>query len=134
MTSEVKKEHTMSIEIRARKGQLNTVLLKIWCGRPFGMFIGQGVPEHLILHQLRQHPKLSQDLSRILLVDGQIVGHILFSKAQLRHEKQEKSKKLPFWPLCHFTQIFKNRGWEKFWRKQPLTKPEKRGFSIWSSL
>lgn len=53
-----------------------------------------GCSEHLILHQLRQHPNYLEDLSRILLVDGQIVGHILFSKAQLRHEKTGEVKEI----------------------------------------
>lgn len=46
-----------------------------------------GCSEHLILHQLRSHPNYLQDLSKIILVDGQIAGQITYSKAQLRQEE-----------------------------------------------
>ena len=76
----------MSIEIRKeRTAEYRTVENLV--REAFWNVYRPGCSEHLILHQLRQHPNYLEDLSRILLLDGQIVGHILFSKAQLRHEK-----------------------------------------------
>lgn len=44
-----------------------------------------GCSEHLILHQFRHHDNYLKELSKLIAVDGQIAGQIMYSKAQLRH-------------------------------------------------
>ena len=53
-----------------------------------------GCAEHLILHNFRQHPNYLEKLSKVLLLDGKLVGQIMFSDAQLRHEKTGQIKKI----------------------------------------
>ena len=53
-----------------------------------------GCAEHLILHQFRQHPNYLENLSKVILVDGQLAGQIMFSKAQLRHEQTGQVKEI----------------------------------------
>lgn len=53
-----------------------------------------GCMEHLILHNFRKHPNYLEKLSKILLVDDQIVGQIMFSKAQLRRENTGQVKEI----------------------------------------
>lgn len=46
-----------------------------------------GCSEHLILHQLRQHPDYMESLSKLIWVDGQLAGQIAYCKAQLQQEQ-----------------------------------------------
>lgn len=53
-----------------------------------------GCAEHLILHNFRQHSNYLEKLSKVLLLDGKLVGQIMFSDAQLRYEKTGQIKKI----------------------------------------
>ena len=41
--------------------------------------------EHLLVRRLRQSKEFIPELSLVAELDGQIVGHILFTKAQVNH-------------------------------------------------
>lgn len=53
-----------------------------------------GCAEHLILHQFRNHPHYLKNLSKVLLIDGKLVGQIMFSNAKLRNEKTGQIKEI----------------------------------------
>ena len=72
-----------------------------------------GCAEHLILHQFRQHPNYLENLSKVILVDGQFAGQIMFSKAQLRHEQTGEVKEIATLVLLLSYQLFKSKGLEK---------------------
>ncbi|MCI7792205.1 MAG: GNAT family N-acetyltransferase [Lachnospiraceae bacterium] len=60
---------------------------------------GKGCNEHYLVHILRDSEDYLPDLSRIAVVDGEIVGTIMFSKAQVRAENQVHDI-ITFGPLC----------------------------------
>ena len=72
-----------------------------------------GCAEHLILHQFRQHPNYLENLYKIILVNGQLAGQIMFSKAQLRHEQTGEVKEIATLVLLLSYQFFKSKVLEK---------------------
>lgn len=58
-----------------------------------------GCDEHLLVHKLRDSATYLPELSRVAVVDGEIVGAIFYSRAELRKGK-EKKEILTFGPLC----------------------------------
>lgn len=56
-----------------------------------------GCTEHYVLHCFRDNPDFIPELSLVMEKDGQIIGHVMFSKAELAVEKDGKptGKKLP---------------------------------------
>ena len=56
-----------------------------------------GCTEHYVLHCYRNNPDFIPELSLVMEKDGQIIGHVMFSKAELAIEKDGKptGEKLP---------------------------------------
>ena len=76
----------MTIEIRAEHPSEHHEVEEL-VREAFWNVYQPGCSEHLILHQLREHPNYLKELSKLITVDGKIAGQITYSKAQLRHEK-----------------------------------------------
>lgn len=58
-----------------------------------------GCDEHYLVHKLRQSDDYLPELSRIALVDGEVVGCIMYSKARVV-DGDETHEVLTFGPLC----------------------------------
>lgn len=58
-----------------------------------------GCDEHYLVHKIRQHRDYIPELSRIALVDGEIVGAIFYTKSFVKDENKEQEM-LAFGPLC----------------------------------
>ncbi|MGN0298544.1 MAG: GNAT family N-acetyltransferase [Lachnospiraceae bacterium] len=58
-----------------------------------------GCNEHLLVHKLRNSEYYLPELSRIAVVDGEIVGAIYYVKSLLKHAGKEKEI-ITFGPLC----------------------------------
>ena len=58
-----------------------------------------GCSEHYLIHVLRQHEDYIPELDFVAVMDGKIVGHIIYSKAKLVDEKGNEKKILTFGPL-----------------------------------
>ncbi len=58
-----------------------------------------GCTEHYVLHCYRDDPDFIPELSLVMEKDGKIIGHVMFSKAELSLEKdgQPTGEKLPIW-------------------------------------
>ena len=58
-----------------------------------------GCTEHYVLKCYRNNPDFIPELSLVMEKDGQIIGHVMFSKAELCIEKDGKptGEKLPSW-------------------------------------
>ncbi|MBB5226729.1 N-acetyltransferase [Treponema ruminis] len=58
-----------------------------------------GCTEHYVLHCYRSNPDFIPELSLVMEKDGQIIGHVMFSKAELSIEESGKptGEKLPIW-------------------------------------
>lgn len=59
----------------------------------------QGCDEHYLVHKLRESSDYLPKLSRIALVDGEIVGVIMYSKAEVR-DGENTAQIITFGPLC----------------------------------
>ena len=49
-----------------------------------------GADEHYYVHTMRNHPDFIPELSLVMEKDGQIIGHVMFSKAELNIEADGK--------------------------------------------
>ena len=58
-----------------------------------------GCDEHFLVHKLRSSPAYRPELSRVAVVDGRIVGCILYSESQIR-DGAAVHPVLTFGPLC----------------------------------
>lgn len=58
-----------------------------------------GCDEHYLVHMLRKSPDYLPKFSRIAVVDGEIVGTIMYSKAWIK-EKDKSREIVTFGPLC----------------------------------
>ena len=74
-----------------------------------------GCTEHYVLHCYRSNPDFIPELSLVMEKDGKIIGHVMFSKAELSIEKNgvPTGEKLP---VCTFGPIsihpdFKRQGY-----------------------
>lgn len=67
-----------------------------------------GCSEHLILHNYRKDENYVEDLSKVITLDGKIIGQIMFSEAEVRNKNtKEIIKGLTFGPICILPQFQK---------------------------
>jgi putative acetyltransferase len=59
-----------------------------------------GCNEHCLAHQIRKHSDFIKELSLIAEYKGEIIGQIMFTKAQLIGENSEEIEILNFGPFC----------------------------------
>ncbi|HOC28740.1 MAG TPA: N-acetyltransferase [Treponemataceae bacterium] len=59
-----------------------------------------GCDEHYLCHIIRDHPDFVPELDFVAELDGVIVGSIMYTKAWLIGEDQERVEILAFGPLC----------------------------------
>lgn len=69
-----------------------------------------GCSEHLILHQLRDHPNYLKDLSKLITVDGKIAGQITYSQAQLRQEETGALKDIALFGTFAVAPAYQKQG------------------------
>ncbi|MCE5265644.1 MAG: N-acetyltransferase [Deltaproteobacteria bacterium] len=58
-----------------------------------------GCDEHLVLHQLRNTPSFVRELDFVACADGQIIGHIVYSKAEIVNDAEERFEVLCMGPI-----------------------------------
>ena len=56
-----------------------------------------GCTEHFVLHCYRNNPDFIRELSLVMEKDGKIIGHIMFSKAELTVGDEDNIRKVPSW-------------------------------------
>ena len=54
-----------------------------------------GCTEHFVLHCYRNNPDFIRELSLVMEKDGKIIGHIMFSKAELTVGDEDNIRKVP---------------------------------------
>jgi len=58
-----------------------------------------GCDEHYLVHIMRSHPDFIPELDYVALVDGKIVGNIMYAKAFLENENKERLDVISFGPV-----------------------------------
>jgi predicted N-acetyltransferase YhbS len=59
-----------------------------------------GCTEHFVLHQYRNHPDFIPELDFVMEEDGRIIGHVMFSKAELVLDDGTRKPSWTFGPIC----------------------------------
>ena len=59
-----------------------------------------GCTEHYVLNQFRNNPDFIPELDLVMEEDGEIIGHIMFSKAELVLEDGSRKPSWTFGPIC----------------------------------
>ncbi len=81
----------MKIEIR-QEHEAETLQVENIVRDAFWNVYRPGCHEHLILHHYRADSNYLKDLSKVMTIDGRLIGQILFSRAELVHEKTGEVK------------------------------------------
>lgn len=68
-----------------------------------------GCDEHYLVHVLRSHPDFIAELDFVAIVDDKIVGNIMYTKAHLINEKNDKMDVITFGPVSVLPE-FKEKG------------------------
>ncbi|MFS1664570.1 GNAT family N-acetyltransferase [Streptococcus sp. zg-JUN1979] len=88
-----------------------------------------GCSEHLILHQFRHHDNYLKELSKVIVVDGQIAGQIMYSKAQLRHEVTGELKPIAIFGPFAIAPAYQKKGLGKQLLETTLKEAKEMGLS-----
>ena len=59
-----------------------------------------GADEHYYVHMMRSHPDFIPELAFVLEMDGEIIGNIMYTKAWLEDENEQRKEILSCGPLC----------------------------------
>lgn len=118
----------MSIEIRKELPSENYEVENL-VREAFWNIYRPGCAEHLILHHFRQHPNYLEKLSKVLLLDGKLVGQIMFSKAQLRHEKTGQIKEIATFGPFAILPDFQKQGLGEQLAQEAIRQARKEGIS-----
>ena len=71
-----------------------------------------GCTEHYVLHQFRDRPEFVNELNLCLEVGGQIIGHIMFVRAEIKADDGRIIPIMTFGPISIHPD-FKRRGYGK---------------------
>ena len=69
-----------------------------------------GAYEHYIVHNLRNHPSFIKDLAFVIEKDGEIIGHINYSKGQIDYDDGNSKEALVLGPIS-IDKRYQNQGY-----------------------
>lgn len=87
-----------------------------------------GCSEHYLVHVMREHEDFLPELALVLELDGQIIGSILYTKARLVEDGQEKQI-LTFGPVCVLPQ-YQRRGYGKMLLEHSFMRALELGYDV----
>ena len=58
-----------------------------------------GCTEHYVLHQFRSRPEFVKELDYVMEADGQLIGHIMFARAEIRADDGRVLPVMTFGPI-----------------------------------
>lgn len=58
-----------------------------------------GCDEHFLLHRMRSHPDFIRELAFVAEIDGQVVGHIAYTKSCIQQPDGAKAQTVTFGPV-----------------------------------
>ncbi len=86
-----------------------------------------GCTEHYVLHCYRAHPDFIPELDFVLESEGQIIGHVMFSKADIITDDGRKIPILTFGPIS-ITPDYKRQGYGTALLRYALAKAKELGY------
>lgn len=85
-----------------------------------------GCTEHYVLHQFRERPEFVSELDLCLEVDGQIIGHIMFVRAEITTDGGKALPIMTFGPIS-IRPDYQRRGYGKILLDYALKKAAEMG-------
>ena len=85
-----------------------------------------GCLEHYVLHVLRDDPSFVPELDLVLEADGQLIGHIMYMRADIHSDDGRKIPVMTFGPISIHPD-FQRRGWGKLLLEHSMEKAEALG-------
>lgn len=86
-----------------------------------------GCDEHFVLHNFRDDDDYIKELSLVLEKDDQIIGHVMFAKAQIKADDGRQIPIVTFGPISILPE-FKRQGFGKILLDYSLNKATEMGF------
>lgn len=85
-----------------------------------------GCTEHYVLHQFRERPEFVKELDFCLEVEGQIIGHIMFVRAEIKADDGKVLPIMTFGPISILPD-FQRKGYGKILLDHALEKAAEMG-------
>ena len=85
-----------------------------------------GCTEHYVLHQFRERPEFVKELDLCLEVEGQIIGHIMFVRAEIKADDGKILPIMTFGPISILPD-FQRKGYGKILLDYALEKAREMG-------
>lgn len=89
----------LSMIIRAEQPQ-DELIVENLVRESFWNVYRPGCTEHYVLHRYRNNPDFVRELNFVMEEDGRIIGHVMFSRAELVHDDGTKRPSWTFGPIC----------------------------------
>lgn len=88
-----------------------------------------GCHEHYLIHIMRKHKDFVPELDFVILVDGKIIGNIMYTKSKLVDESGKEKEILTFGPFCILPE-YQRRGYGKMLLEYSFKKAIELGYDI----
>lgn len=88
-----------------------------------------GCVEHYLVHIMREHQDFIPELDFVLELDGQVIGNIMYTKAQLVAQDGAKKEILTFGPVC-IAPAYQRMGYGKMLIQHSFQKALELGYDV----
>lgn len=88
-----------------------------------------GCMEHYLVHVMRQHEDFIPELDFVLELDGQVIGNIMYTKANLTDENKRVKEMLTFGPISILPE-YQRKGYGKMLMEHSFRKAEAMGYDV----
>lgn len=88
-----------------------------------------GCVEHYLIHIMREHEDFIPELDFVAELDGQVIGNIMFTKAELTDEQGIMKDILTFGPLC-IAPEHQRKGYGKTLMKHAFRRAAELGYDV----
>ena len=87
----------------------------------------EGCVEHYLVHIMREHESFIPELDLVIELDGRVIGSIMYTKAELRDEADNKKDILTFGPVSIHPD-YQRRGYGKLLMEYSFDKAKELGY------
>lgn len=95
----------------------------------FWNFHTPGCNEHFLVHKMRSHKDFINELNFVLLIDNEIIGNIMYTKAKLINENKEELEIVTFGPVS-IDPNSQRKGYGKHLIEHSITKAKELGYDF----
>lgn len=115
-----------TIKIRNERKEDYATVEKITREAFYNLYI-PGCVEHYLVHVMREHEDFIPELDFVLELDGNVIGSIMYTKATLIDESQNRKDILTFGPVCILPR-YQRKGYGKMLLEHSFKKAIELGY------